>query len=226
MRKKTKYHNADGIVQVLKIRKKAWIALRLHLANIFNLLAGTWRRETRHQSTPPAHSLSKKKKKTKQRRGKVTQKFVWSHYLAKKNTLVSITADAAPSRSRIFKGLLANASAVTDDKENVFAYAATDEKENDHYWSRAHLPGAELALLAFASAATDNKDADRSVLWIATSLAPWELLDRPHKLFYKRVSDWRNCVRIRVLQLVHVEKKQILFQNSGRRITSAGSQGL
>jgi hypothetical protein len=75
-------------------------------------------------------------------------------YLAKKNTLVSITADAAPSRSRIFKGLfanasavtdaapsrsrifkglLANASAVTDEKENVFAYAATDEKENDHY---------------------------------------------------------------------------------------------
>jgi hypothetical protein len=54
-------------------------------------------------------------------------------YLAKKNTPVSITADAAPSRSRIFKGLLANASAVTDDKENVFAYAATDEKENDHY---------------------------------------------------------------------------------------------
>ncbi len=54
-------------------------------------------------------------------------------YLAKKNTLVSITADAAPSRSRIFKGLLANASAVKDDKENVFAYAATDKKENDHY---------------------------------------------------------------------------------------------
>ncbi len=53
--------------------------------------------------------------------------------LRKKNTLVSITADAALSRSRIFKGLLANASAVIDDKENVFAYAATDEKENDHY---------------------------------------------------------------------------------------------
>jgi hypothetical protein len=51
---------------------------------------------------------------------------------------------------------------VTDDKENVFAYAATDEKENDHYWSRAHLPGAELRLLTFASTATDNKDADRS----------------------------------------------------------------
>jgi hypothetical protein len=92
----------------------------------------------------------------------LTQKFVWSHYLAKKNTLVSITADAAPSRSRIFKGPLANASAVTNDKENVFAYAATDDKENDHYWSRAHLPGAELGLLAFASAATDNKDADGS----------------------------------------------------------------
>ncbi len=43
---------------------------------------------------------------------------------------------------------------MTDDKENVFAYAATDEKENDHCRSRAHLPGAELALLAFASAAT------------------------------------------------------------------------
>jgi hypothetical protein len=119
------------------------------------------------RNTPPEHDAAsqfvKKTKKTKQRRGKVTQKFVWSHYLAKKNTLVSITADAAPSRSRIFKGLLANASAVTDDKENVFAYAATDEKENDHYWSRAHLPGAEeVDLLAFASAATDNKDADRS----------------------------------------------------------------
>jgi hypothetical protein len=77
--------------------------------------------------------------------------------LRKKNTLVSIIADAAPSRSRIFKGLLVNASAVTDDKENVFAYATTDEKENDHYSSRAHLPGAELGLLAFASAAKDNK---------------------------------------------------------------------
>jgi hypothetical protein len=50
-----------------------------------------------------------------------------------KSALVSITVDAALSRSRIFKGLLANASAVTDDKENVFVYAATDEKENDHY---------------------------------------------------------------------------------------------
>ncbi len=48
-----------------------------------------------------------------------------------KNTLVPITADAAPSRSRIFEGLLAKASAVTDDKENVFAYAATDNKDAD-----------------------------------------------------------------------------------------------
>ncbi len=62
MRKKTKYHNTNSIVQVLKIRKKAWIALRLHLDNIFNLLAGTWRQETRHQRTPPPHSPSKKNK--------------------------------------------------------------------------------------------------------------------------------------------------------------------
>ncbi len=62
MRKKTKYHNTNGIVQVLKIRKKVWIALRLHLDNNFNLLAGTWRQETRHQSTPPPHSPSKKKR--------------------------------------------------------------------------------------------------------------------------------------------------------------------
>jgi hypothetical protein len=68
MRKKTKYHNTNGIVQVLKIRKKAWIALRLHLDNRFNLLAGTWRQQRRHQSTRPPHSPSKKK--TKERRGK------------------------------------------------------------------------------------------------------------------------------------------------------------
>jgi hypothetical protein len=147
------------MVQVLKIRKKAWITLRLHLDNIFNLLAGTWRQETRHQSTPPPHNPSKKKKK---KRGKTDSEICLITYLAEKNTLVSITADAAPSRSRIFKGLLANASAVTDDKENIFAYVATDEKENDHYWSRAHLPGAELGLLAFASVATDNKGTDRS----------------------------------------------------------------
>jgi hypothetical protein len=131
------------MVQVLKIRKKAWIALRLHLDNICNLLAGTWRQETRHQSTPPPHSPSKKKR---ERRGKTDSEICLITYLAKKKThSFSITADAAPSRSRIFKGLLANASAVTDDKENVFAYAATDEKENDHYWSRAHLPGAEIS---------------------------------------------------------------------------------
>ncbi len=69
-------------MQVLKIRKKVWIALRLHLDNIFNLLAGTWRQDTRHQSTPPPHSLSKKKEKRKRRGKKLTQKFVWSHYLA------------------------------------------------------------------------------------------------------------------------------------------------
>ncbi len=51
----------------------------------------------------------------------------------KKKTPPFTTPPASPSRSRIFKGLLANASTVTEDKENVFAYAATDEKENDHY---------------------------------------------------------------------------------------------
>jgi hypothetical protein len=160
MRKTTKYHHANGIVQVLKMRKKAWIALRLHLDNIFNLLA--WNMTTRN--TPPEDTAASQsvKKKKRERRGKTGSEFVWSYYLAKKGTLVSITADAAPSRSRIFKGLLANASAVTDDKQNVFAYAATDEKENDHYWSRAHLPGAELGPLSFACAATDHKDADRS----------------------------------------------------------------
>jgi hypothetical protein len=88
------------------------------------------------RNTPPEHtaaSQSVKKKKKRERRGKTNSEICLITYLAKKNTLVSITADAAPSRSRIFKGLLANASAVTDDKENVFAYAATDEKENDHY---------------------------------------------------------------------------------------------
>jgi hypothetical protein len=136
MRKKTKYHNANGMVQVLKIRKKAWIALRLHLDNIFNLLAGT-----RNQSTPPPHSPSKKKKR--ERRGKTDSEICLITYLAKKNTLVSITADAVPSRSRIFKGLLANASAVTDDKEN------------DHYWSRAHLPGAQVLLREGADRSPD-----------------------------------------------------------------------
>ncbi len=72
MRKKTKYHNANGIVQVLKSRKKTWIALRLHLDNTFNLLAGIWRQETCHQSTPPPHSRSKKKKK---KRGKTDSKI-------------------------------------------------------------------------------------------------------------------------------------------------------
>ncbi len=81
MRKKTKYHNANGMVQVLKIRKKAWIALRLHLDNIFNLLAGTWRQETRHQSTPPPHSPSKKKR---ERRWKTDSEICLITYLAKK----------------------------------------------------------------------------------------------------------------------------------------------
>jgi hypothetical protein len=76
----------------------------------------------------------RQKQKTKTRRGKTdSENFLITLPGQKKNTLISITADAAPSRSRIFKGLLANASTVTDDKENVFAYAATDEKENDHY---------------------------------------------------------------------------------------------
>jgi hypothetical protein len=88
---------------------------------------------------------------------------LFDHITLRKNTLVSITADAAPSRSRILKGLLPKASAVTDDKGNVFEYAATDEKENDHYWSRAHLPGAELSKVSSRSrSARDNKDADRS----------------------------------------------------------------
>jgi hypothetical protein len=67
MRKKTKYHNTNGIVQVLKIRKKAWIALRLHVDNTFNLLAGTWQ-QRRHQSTRPPHSPSKKEREREKRK--------------------------------------------------------------------------------------------------------------------------------------------------------------
>jgi hypothetical protein len=97
------------------------------------------------RNTPPEHTATSQsvKKKKRERRGKTDSKICLITYLAKKNTLVSITADAAPSRSRIFKGLLANASPVTDDKENEFAYAATDEKENE-----------------FAYAATDEKEND------------------------------------------------------------------
>jgi hypothetical protein len=127
MRKnKYKYHITNGIVQVLKIRKKVWIALRLHLDNNFNLLAGTWRQETRHQSTPPPHSRWKKKR---------IRKTDWEICLitlpCEKTLSFRSLLTAAPSRSRIFKRLLANASAVTDDKQNVFAYAATDNKDAD-----------------------------------------------------------------------------------------------
>ncbi len=66
---------------VLKIRKKAWIAPRLHLDNNCR-----WNMTTRN--TAPEHTAASQSVKKKTRRGKTDSEilFFWSHYLAKKKT--------------------------------------------------------------------------------------------------------------------------------------------
>ncbi len=67
----------------------------------------------------------------------------------------------------------------------MFAYAATDEKENDHYGSRAHLPGAELALLAFACTYCDRQQGrgqKSGLQWInPTGPSDWLYKETPKK---------------------------------------------